>query len=88
MTLEAVGLVCSKAIVDKAFQAKLLSGGFSLNDLLNNQEFTGLDKRCKSDTNGCKNREYARIWRECGVLFFFKVSKKSKISLAIGEISC
>ncbi len=45
MTLEAVGLVCSKAIVDKAFQAKLLSGGFSLNDLLNNQEFTGLDKR-------------------------------------------
>ena len=34
MTINAVALVVSKAVTEGAYRERLLSGGFSLNDLL------------------------------------------------------
>ena len=45
MTISAVASVVSKAVTEVSFRERLFSGGYSLNDLLKNNEFVGLDMR-------------------------------------------
>ncbi len=63
MTINAVALVVSKAVTEGAYRERLLSGGFSLNDLLKNSEFIGLDMQ---DAKACLTAARTKKMREFG----------------------